>query len=84
MNIFVRMGEIVSKYYSWLLQGVGYTLLVSLLSTVAGLVIGVLIGVYRTAPTPKNKFLKALKKAAAANARHPASPRTSKFFAARP
>lgn len=63
MNIFVRMGEIVSKYYSWLLQGVGYTLLVSLLSTVAGLVIGVLIGVYRTAPTPKNKFLKALKKA---------------------
>ena len=54
MNIFVKMGEIISQYYSWLLQGVGYTLLVSLVSTVIGLIIGVLIGVWRSMPSPKN------------------------------
>lgn len=62
MNIFVKMGEIISQYYSWLLQGVGYTLLVSLVSTVIGLIIGVLIGVWRTMPSPKNKVLFWLKK----------------------
>lgn len=62
MNIFVSMGEIVSEYYPWILQGVGNTLLVSLISTVIGLFIGILIGVYRTMPIPKNKFLRALKK----------------------
>ena len=62
MNIFVKMGEIISQYYSWLLQGVGYTLLVSLVSTVIGLIIGVLIGVWRTMPSPKNKVFFWLKK----------------------
>ena len=56
------MGEIISTYYLWLLEGVGYTLLVSLVSTVIGLIIGVLIGMYRTMPDPKNGFLRALKK----------------------
>lgn len=62
MNIFAKMGEIISTYYLWLLEGVGYTLLVSLVSTVIGLIIGVLIGMYRTMPDPKNGFLRALKK----------------------
>ncbi len=56
------MGDIISKYYSWILEGVGYTLLVSLISTVIGLFIGILIGIYRTMPTPKNAFLRTLKK----------------------
>lgn len=56
------MGEIISKYYMWILEGVGYTLLVSIVSTVIGLFIGILIGVLRTIPSPKNAFLRTLKK----------------------
>lgn len=57
------MGKIIATYYKWILQGVGYTLLVSIIGTVIGLLIGLLIGVYRTMPDPKNKYLKMLKKA---------------------
>lgn len=46
----------------WLIEGVAYTLLVSLLSTIIGLFIGILIGIYRAMPTPKSPFLKTLKK----------------------
>ncbi|MGN1093739.1 MAG: amino acid ABC transporter permease [Candidatus Neoclostridium sp.] len=56
------IGEILAKYWKWLLKGVCYTLLVSLISTVIGLIIGMLIGVFRTMPTPKNGFLRVLKK----------------------
>ena len=54
MNIFVKMGEIISQYYSWLLQGVGYTLLVSLVSTVIGIILGFFLGFGRTRPAQKN------------------------------
>lgn len=62
MNIFVKMWDILIEYHEWILEGVGYTLLVSLVSTVIGLIIGVLIGVWRTMPSPKNKVLFWLKK----------------------
>ncbi len=61
-NVFAQMGTIIATYYPILLEGVGYTLLVSLIGTVIGLLIGILIGVYRTMPNPKNKALKVLKK----------------------
>lgn len=64
MNFFTTIANIVSDYYLILLQGIGYTLLVSLVSTVIGLIIGILIGIFRTIPTPKNKFLRTLKKIA--------------------
>lgn len=60
--LFQKMGKIIAKYYVWLLQGVGYTLLVSLIGTIIGLVIGLLIGVYRTIPESKTKALRILKK----------------------
>ncbi len=63
-GLFAAMGEILKKYGGWILQGVGYTLLVSLVSTVLGLLIGILIGIFRTTPKPKNKALAALKKIA--------------------
>lgn len=56
------MGNIIAKYYLWILQGVGYTLLVALIGTVLGLLIGILVGWFRTMPTPKNKALGILKK----------------------
>lgn len=62
VGFFAAVGNILSKYWLWLLKGVGYTLLVSLISTVIGLLIGILIGVYRTMPTPKNKAAAVFKK----------------------
>lgn len=55
LNIFI-------KYYPQLLTGVGNTLLIALTSTVAGLALGLLTGVVRTAPISKNPVLRALHK----------------------
>lgn len=55
LNIFI-------KYYPQLLTGVGNTVLIALTSTVAGLILGLLTGVVRTAPMSKNPVLRALHK----------------------
>ena len=55
LNIFI-------KYYPQLLTGVGNTVLIALTSTVAGLALGLLTGVVRTAPMSKNPLLRALHK----------------------
>lgn len=61
-TFFTRVGNIFKKYGSWILKGVGYTILVAIVGTVVGLFIGLLIGMYRTLDKPKNKFLAVLKK----------------------
>lgn len=58
------MADIFAKYHQMIFKGIGYTMLVSIIGTIIGLVIGLLIGVFHTMPTPKNKFLRVLKKAA--------------------
>lgn len=58
------MADIFAKYHQMIFKGIGYTMLVSIIGTIIGLVLGLLIGVFRTMPTPKNKFLRVLKKAA--------------------
>lgn len=55
LNIFI-------KYYPQLLTGVGNTLLIALTSTAAGLALGLLTGIVRTAPMSKNPVLRALHK----------------------
>lgn len=55
LNIFI-------KYSPQLLTGVGNTVLIALTSTVAGLALGLLTGVVRTAPMSKNPILRALHK----------------------
>ena len=55
LNIFI-------KYYPQLLTGVGNTVLIALTSTVAGLALGLLTGVVRTAPMSKNPILRTLHK----------------------
>lgn len=64
MNVFQMMGKIFATYYKMIFKGIGYTMLVSIIGTIVGLGIGLLIGVFRTMPTPKNKYLKVLKKIA--------------------
>ena len=54
--------NIVAKYYPQLLSGVGNTMLIALTSTVAGLVIGLLTGIIRTAPYSPNALLRTLHK----------------------
>ena len=53
---------IVRQYHSYLLSGVGYTMLIALVGTIAGFLIGLLTGVVRTAPMSKNGFVRALHK----------------------
>lgn len=53
---------IVSQYHSYLLSGVGYTMLIALIGTAAGFLIGLLTGVIRTAPVSKNAAVRALHK----------------------
>lgn len=53
---------IVSQYYSYLLSGVGYTMLIALIGTAAGFLIGLITGVIRTAPRSKNAVVRVLHK----------------------
>ena len=62
MSFFKDVIDIVVKYYPFLLKGIGYTMLISLVGTVAGLLIGLLTGVIRTAPYSKNVVLRVLHK----------------------
>ena len=60
MTFFQDVWGILTQYYPQLLQGVGYTLLISLIGTVAGLLIGMLTGVVRTAPKSHNPAVRVL------------------------
>ena len=62
MQFFSEVIGIVTKYWSYLLQGVGYTMLIALVGTIAGFLIGLLTGVIRTAPKSKNAVLRVLHK----------------------
>lgn len=62
MSFFKDVLDIVVDYYPFLLKGVGITMLIALTGTVAGLLIGLLTGIIRTAPVSKNPLLKALHK----------------------
>ena len=60
MSFFQDVINIVAKYYPQLLSGVGNTMLIALTGTVAGLVIGLLTSIVRTAPFSRNGFVRAL------------------------
>ncbi len=62
MEFIREVFAIVSQYYSYLLSGVGYTMLIALVGTVAGFLIGLLTGVIRTAPRSKNPALRIVHK----------------------
>ncbi len=62
MEFFSQVWEILTTYYQLFLKGVGMTLLISLIGTVAGLLIGLLTGIIRTTPFSKNKALRLLHK----------------------
>lgn len=61
-QFFVDVWQILVKYWPFLLKGIGYTMLIALTGTVAGLAIGLLTGIIKTAPVSKNAFLRFLHK----------------------
>lgn len=62
MSFLNDVWNILVKYYPQLLQGIGNTMLIALTGTVAGLIVGLLTGIIRTAPVSKNSVLRALHK----------------------
>ncbi len=62
MNFFDNVIGILTKYYSYLLEGLGYTMLIALVGTVMGLVIGLLLGIVKTIPRSKKKAVRFLQK----------------------
>ncbi len=62
MDFFVNVGNILTKYWSYLLKGMGLTMLIALIGTIIGLVIGLLTGIIRTIPTSKNKVVRGVQK----------------------
>lgn len=58
-DFFKEVINILVKYHSYFLQGIGYTMLIALAGTIIGLIIGLITGIVRTIPTPKNILLRA-------------------------
>ena len=54
--------EILTEHYEFLLRGVGYTMLIALVGTLAGLLIGLATGVIRTCPLSKSPVVRFLQK----------------------
>jgi putative lysine transport system permease protein len=61
-SFFQQVLNILTNNWKQFLRGTGVTLLISMVGTISGLIIGLLIGVYRTAPTAANKGLAILQK----------------------
>ncbi|MBQ9428226.1 MAG: amino acid ABC transporter permease [Clostridia bacterium] len=62
MSFLQDVWNILIRFYPQLLSGIGNTMLIALIGTVAGLLIGLLTGIVRTAPLSKNGFLRTLHK----------------------
>lgn len=62
IEFFTDVVNIVTKHYPFLLRGVGYTMLIAIVGTLAGLLIGLATGVLRTCPLSKNLPLRCLQK----------------------
>lgn len=59
---FENVIEIITKYYSLLLDGLYQTMLIALLGTVFGLFIGLAAGIVRTIPTSSSKAVRVIQK----------------------
>ena len=62
MNFFENVINIITKYHSLLLDGLGYTMLIALTGTIFGLIIGLLTGIVKTIPMSKTPVVRFLQK----------------------
>lgn len=61
-EFFSEVIDILVKYRSYFLQGIGYTMLIALAGTLIGLVIGLITGIVRTIPRSKNPLIRGILK----------------------
>ena len=64
VEFFTDVLNIVTEHYEYLLRGVGYTMLIAIIGTLAGLLIGLATGVLRTCPISKNPVVRILQQIA--------------------
>lgn len=62
MEFINNVINIITKYYSVLLEGLGYTMLIALTGTLFGLAIGLLTGILKTVPASKSRPVRILQK----------------------
>ena len=62
MDFIKEVIDIVRQYWPFLLEGVGYTMLIALTGTVIGLLIGIITGIVKTIPTSKNAIVRGIMK----------------------
>lgn len=62
LAFFQDAWNILAEYREFLLRGVGYTMLLALVGTVAGLLIGLITGIIRTIPASRNKCTAVIQK----------------------
>ena len=60
MEFFNEVAKIVSENWQYFLQGIGYTMLIAMVSTILGLVIGLIIGIIRTIPKSKHAVVRGI------------------------
>ncbi len=63
MEFFETIIKIIGMYYNQFLMGIANTMIIALASTIAGLLLGIIAGVIRTAPASKHKGLNIFQKA---------------------
>ena len=64
IEFFTDVWNIVAEHYPYLLRGVGYTMLIAMIGTLAGLLIGLAAGVLRTCPLSAKWPVRVLQKIA--------------------
>ena len=62
MYFFENVINIITKYHTLLLEGLGYTMLIALTGTIFGLIIGLLTGIIKTIPMSKSPVIRFLQK----------------------
>lgn len=62
-EFFSDVINILAEHYPFLLRGIGYTMLIAMVGTLAGLLIGLATGVFRASPLAKNPLLRILQRA---------------------
>lgn len=62
MEFFQNVLDILTKYYPYILEGLGYTMLIALTGTILGLAIGLFAGIVKTVPLSKKSGVRALQK----------------------
>lgn len=62
IKFFSTAFSILTEHYPFLLRGVGYTMLIALVGTLAGLLIGLATGVLRTCPASKSPVIRCLQR----------------------